>query len=238
VDVAVLVYDGVDSAEALGPAQVLGRLPGARLWLVAADPGPKDGHNPPLHIEATHSVTQLTTPDIVLVPGGFGCLQLVDDRGLVDWVAAARSHARWTLAVSTGPVLLGAAGLLRGRRTTGHWLTSDLLRAAGAEPVHDRIVEEDGIVTAIGAAAAMEVASALAAREIGRPDAEAILAEIDFDPDASFDTTVPGRASNLIRRWNSELGDADAGAARGGRRRSRRGPRRVILGSDDHAAPD
>jgi len=229
VDVAVLVFDGVDSAEALGPARVLGRLPGARLWFVAADPGPKDGHNPPLHIQATHAVTQLPHPDAILVPGGFGCLQLIDDHGLVDWVRTAHDASRWTMAVSTGPVLLGAAGLLRGRRTTGHWLTRDLLRANGAEPVTDRIVEEDRIVTAIGAAAAMEVALGLAAREIGDEGAHAILSELEFDPDATFDTTVPGAASALVRRWNDDVhgwaGDAE------GRRRwgHRRQPRRVIV---------
>jgi putative intracellular protease/amidase len=151
VEIAVLVYDGVDSAEALAPAQVLGRLPGARLWFVAADPGPKDSHNPPVHIEATHAVTHLRQPDAILVPGGFGCLQLIDDEGLVDWLRTAHLTSRWTLAVSTGPVLLGAAGLLRGRRTTGHWLTTDRLRADGAVPVTDRIVDivdECGIVTA------------------------------------------------------------------------------------------
>ncbi len=232
----MLLFDGVDSAEALGPAQVLGRLPGARLWFVAADPGAKDGHNPPLHLQASHSVTQLPHPDAVLVPGGFGCLQLNDDHGLVDWVRTAHDTSRWTVAVSTGPVLLGAAGLLRGRRTTGHWLTSALLRADGAVPVPDRVVEEDRIITAIGAAAAIEVALGLAAHELGDEEAAAIRTEIEFNPDATFDTTVPGAASALVRRWEEELrGEHDDAAATTRRWRHRRPPRRVVVhpGDDD-----
>ena len=231
----MLVFDGVDSAEALGPAQVLGRLPDARLWFVAADPGPKDGHNPPVRIEATHSVTQLPQPDAVVIPGGFGCLQLIDDGGLVDWIRNAHASSRWTLAVSTGPVLLGAAGLLRGRHTTGHWLTSERLRADGAVPVTDRIVEEDRIITAIGAAAAIAVALDLVARQVGRDGADAIRAEIEIDPDAAFDTTVPGAASALVRRWNDELQGRGEGDQAGGRRRSRRQSRRVVVAPGDAA---
>jgi putative intracellular protease/amidase len=228
VEIAVLVYDGVDSAETLGPAQVLGRLPGARLWFVAAEPGPKDGHNPPVHIEATHAVGQLPQPDAIVVPGGFGCLQLIDDQGLIDWLRTAHATSGWTMAVSTGPVLLGAAGLLRGRRTTGHWLTTERLRADGAIPVADRVVDEDGIVTAIGAAAAIQVALGLAARQLGQKAADAIRDEIEVDPDASFDTTVPGAASALVRRWNEQLHGEPTESERRGRRH-RREPRRLIV---------
>jgi putative intracellular protease/amidase len=215
----------------LAPAQVVGRLPGARLWFVAADPGPKDGHNPPVHIEATHAVGQLPNPDAMVVPGGFGCLQLIDDLGLVDWVRTAHASSRWTMAVSTGPVLLGAAGLLRGRRTTGHWLTIDRLRADGALPVADRIVEEGSIVTAIGAAAAIQVVLGLAAEAIGQEGADAIREELEVDPDAAFDTTVPGAASALVRRWNDELHGRDDEPH--GRRRHRRTPRRVVVAPRD-----
>jgi putative intracellular protease/amidase len=233
VEVAVLVFDGVDSAEALGPAQVLGRLPGARLWFVAADPGPKEGHNPPLHIEATHAITQLRHPDAIVVPGGFGCLQLIDDQGLVDWVRSAHESSQWTLAVSTGPVLLGAAGMLRGRRTTGHWLTSERLRSDGATPVADRVVEEDRIVTAIGASAAIGVALDRVEREVGPAAARAIRDEIEVDPDAAFDTTVPGAASALVRRWNDDLHEEGEATAGGRRRRGRRPPRKVVVAPGD-----
>jgi transcriptional regulator GlxA family with amidase domain len=166
------------------------------------------------------------------VPGGFGCLQLIDDLGLVGWVASAHASCRWTLAVSTGPVLLGAAGLLRGKRTTGHWLTTDRLRADGAEPVSDRVVEEGRIVTAIGAAAAIQVALDLAAQQLGQAGADEIRDELEVDPDATFDTTVPGAASAMVRRWNDEL-HADPGDEPDGRRRHRRTPRRVVVAPRD-----
>jgi transcriptional regulator GlxA family with amidase domain len=238
VEIAVLLYDGVDSAEALGPAQVLGRLPGARLWFVAADPGIKDGHNPPLHLHAAHAVTQLPRPDALIVPGGFGCLQLIDDRGLVDWVREAQTSSGRTLAVSTGPVLLAVAGLLRGRRATGHWLTSERLRANGAEPVHDRIVDEGGIATAVGAAAAMDLALRWVSAELGEAAAASIRADLELGIDPRFDTTVPGAASALVRRWNEDLQarDVDAGRADDDRRSRwphRRPPRRVVTAPGD-----
>jgi transcriptional regulator GlxA family with amidase domain len=121
---------------------------------------------------------------------------------------------------------------LRGRRTTGHWLTTERLRADGAVPVADRVVDEDGIVTAIGAAAAIQVALGLAAREIGQEAADVIRNEIEVDPDASFDTTVPGAASALVRRWNEELrGEAVEPGRRG--RRHRREPRRLVVAPRD-----
>jgi putative intracellular protease/amidase len=229
VEVAVLLFDGVDAAEALGPAQVLRRLPGTRIRFVAVDPGFKEAHNPPLHLEATHALTQVPYPDWLLVPGGFGCLHLIDDAGLLDWVRAAHGISRWVVAVSTGPVVLAAAGLLKGKRATGHWLTTELLEGAGAVPVTDRIVSEGRISTAIGAAAAIELALGLAVQVVGEERAREIEDELAVDFD-SFDTTVPGPAAALVRQWSEEGFDGEP-PPRGWRRwLPRREPKRVVIG--------
>jgi putative intracellular protease/amidase len=238
VNVAIFVYEGVSAVEALGPREVLRRLPGTQFSLVAEDPGagPFRAHSPPLALDATHALEQVTAADLVVVPGGFGCRQLVDHSAVLAWLRDIHGNSECTLAISTGSVVLAAAGLLVGTPATTHWLARDLLAGYGAKPVLDRIVENGSTITALGAAGALEASLRLAARYAGDAAARAIQSELEFDPDAPFDPDASRRVADTVKAWKRGM-DGGANASRPWWRRSRaprapkprREPRRIII---------
>jgi transcriptional regulator GlxA family with amidase domain len=232
VDVVILLYDGVGTVEALGPHAVLRRLPGARVRFVSEEPGPQLGHDPAVTLLADFHLSHATSPDIVVVPGGFGEPRLVEDSELLRWLRQVHPTSRWTMASSTGSVLLAAAGLLRGQEATTHWLAHDLLRSHGARPVSRRVVEQGKVITCIGASAALEMALVVAEREAGPEVAARIRRELESDLDAPFTVGKPPSHAAITRWWEDAggAGDEDTGPWwRRWWRRARR-PKRVIIG--------
>jgi putative intracellular protease/amidase len=142
VRIAILLFDGVTALDAVGPYEVLSRIPNAELDFVAKEPGPKRTDTGRLILEAGHSLDRAPAPEIVLVPGGEGNRSLLDDDAALDWLRSVHETSRWTTSVCTGALLLGAAGILDGLRATSHWAYLDDLRAYGAEPVSERVVED------------------------------------------------------------------------------------------------
>lgn len=239
MDAAIVVYDGVSAIEVLGPHEVVRRLPGVRVRLVAVDPGPKEAHNPPLVLDVNHALEHVPHPEIVVVPGGFGSVHLMTERRLLNWLSQVHDTAQWTTAVSTGSLLLAAAGILTDVAATTHWLAVDQLREQGARPQLSRLVEDGNVITAMGGPAAIEMALLLAERIAGPDEAERIRTAMRFDP-LDFDTSVPGRASRAVAAWRDNVG-RDPGETSTGRRGAlgwlrRRSPRRVITPLD-HSTP-
>ena len=146
--------------------------------------------------------------DLVLVPGGAGINPLLEDHEVLAFLRRAAAGARYVVGICTGSLVLGAAGLLRGRRAGTHWMSRDLLRAFGAEPVAERVVVDGNLFTGGGVTAGIDVALAVAAEIAGRAAAEAIQLAIEYDP-------MPPFAVGLAR----------AGRPGGPRRRRSTGPR-------------
>jgi transcriptional regulator GlxA family with amidase domain len=232
VDVVILLYDGVGTVEALGPHAVLRRLPGAQVRFVSEEPGPQLGHDPAVTLLADYHLSHATSPDIVVVPGGFGEPRLVEDSELLRWLRQVHPRCRWTLASSTGSVLLAAAGLLRGEEATTHWLAHDLLRQYGARPVSRRVVEQGKVITCIGPSAALEMALVVAEREAGKEVAEAIRRELENDLDAPFTVGKPPSRAAITRWWEDAGGGGEDDTGPWWRRwwRRARRPKRVIIG--------
>jgi transcriptional regulator GlxA family with amidase domain len=124
---------------------------------------------------------------VLVVPGGFGTRPLMKDERMLDWIRHAHEHTQWTTSVCTGSLLLGAAGLLEGLRATSHWLELETLRAYGAEPTGERVVEQGKVITAAGVSAGIDMALLLAARIAGEDTAKAIQLGIEYDPQPPFD---------------------------------------------------
>jgi transcriptional regulator GlxA family with amidase domain len=207
--VAVPLFDRVTALDAVGPAEVLGRLPDAEVRFVAARPGPvrTDGA---LTLLAEHALAEVPEPDIVLVPGGPGTRER-DHLELVEWIAAAHETSTWTTSVCTGALLLGAAGVLQGLRATTHWLYLDRLEALGAVPTAERVVEEGTVLTAAGVSAGIDMALLLAERVAGREAAEAVQLSIEYDPQPPFRAGSPqtaGEATVARVRGAAERADA------------------------------
>lgn len=206
--IAILIFDRLTALDAIGPYEVLSRLPGAELRFVAEHPGPKRTDTGALGVHADVSLADLPDPDVLVVPGGRGSRPLMGDPEVLAWLRAAHEGSTWTTSVCTGSLVLGAAGILNGRRATTHWAYLDRLRELGAEPVTERVVEDGKVVTAAGVSAGIDMALRLAARIAGDEVAQAIQLGIEYDPDPPFDSGSPSKASprviELVRAGEGE----------------------------------
>ncbi len=174
VDAAVLVYDGVSGAEALAPHEVFRRAAGVDAFFVADCAGACVTQGRPGLIVADRALADLAAPDVVVVPGGLGAHRVAAQAALQAWVADAHRTSQCTAAVSTGSLLLGAAGVLDGVDATGHWLALDELAGHGASPRAERLVVRGRIATASGAASAHDLALAIVERCCGSEVADTV----------------------------------------------------------------
>lgn len=198
MDIAILLYDRLTALDAIGPYEVLSRLPGASAKFVAAEPGPVSTDNGMLTLVAEGSLADASAPDIVLVPGGPGEVAARAGGPALDWLRAVHETSTWTTSVCTGSLILAAAGLLEGKRATSHWLALEQLRELGAEPVSERVVFAGKIVTAAGVSAGIDMALTLAATIAGDEVAQAIQLGIEYDPQPPFDAGSPAKAPAAI----------------------------------------
>jgi putative intracellular protease/amidase len=198
VQIAILLYDRFTALDAVGPYDVLSRLPGAEVILVAPEPGPIRNEVGTLALVADASLDEVTRPDVLVIPGGLGNRELLEDESLHDWVREVHRHSKWTTSVCTGALLLAAAGILDGVEATTHWLARDLLGELGAIPVPDRVVERGKVITAAGVSAGIDMALRLVQLEAGDTVAQAIQLGIEYDPQPPFDAGSPEKAPREI----------------------------------------
>jgi putative intracellular protease/amidase len=204
MNIAIVLYDRFTALDAVGPYEVLSRLPGATATFVAQRAGPVCTDNGMLTLLAERGLDELERPDIVLVPGGPG--EVVHRAGgpVLEWLRRADETSTWTTSVCTGSLILAAAGLLEGRRATSHWLALEELRRLGAEPVAERVVFDGKLVTAAGVSAGIDMALTLAATLATDAVAQAIQLGIEYDPRPPFDAGSPLKAPpeivELLRR--------------------------------------
>jgi putative intracellular protease/amidase len=194
MNIAILIYDRFTALDAVGPYEVLSRLPGSTLTFVAQEAGPVRTDTGVLGLAADASLAELSAPDVVLVPGGPGQAALMNDGPVHEWLRAAHESSTWTTSVCTGSLILAAAGLLEGRRATSHWLALEELGSLGAIAVSERVVFDGKIVTAAGVSAGIDMALALVARIAGPELAQAIQLGIEYDPQPPFDAGSPRTA--------------------------------------------
>jgi transcriptional regulator GlxA family with amidase domain len=204
MEIALLLYDGLAPLDAVGPYEVMRNVPGWEVRTVAKQQGPVRSEDGSLGLLADNSLSEVTAPDLVLVPGGAGNRPLMEDEELLGWLREVDRATKWTTSVCTGSLLLGAAGLLQGRRATSNWLALEALREFGADPVGGRFVEDGKVITAAGVTAGIDMALHLVAREVGPEVAQAVQLGIEYDPDPPFDSGSPEKAPaeivELVRR--------------------------------------
>jgi putative intracellular protease/amidase len=189
VQIAIFLYDHMTALDAVGPYEVLSRLPGADVVFVAEQRGEVRCDTRRLALVADADLGEVPAPDIVVVPGWSGARQtpLLSDGPVHEWLRAVDRHTSWTTAVCTGSVILAAAGLLEGRRATTHWLVMDRLAMHGAVAVDERVVFDGKYVTAAGVSAGIDMALTLASRVGDTSTAQAIQLGIEYDPQPPFD---------------------------------------------------
>src|SRR5882724_121590 len=150
MDIACYVFEGITALDIIGPYEVLARLPGAEVRFVGETVGPIRTDNQVLGIVADHARADITTADVLVMPGGFATRNLEHDAELLEWIRAIDAKSTWTTSVCTGSMLLAAAGLLEGKQATTHWASLERLREYGAIPTPQRVVEQGKYVTAAG----------------------------------------------------------------------------------------
>src|SRR5262249_48184438 len=112
MEIAILLFDRLTALDAVGPYEVLSRIPGGAVKFVAKEPGPKRTDVGSLALVADYTLDQVPSPDIVVVPGGPGQTALMDDEQVLNWIRQAHKTSKWTTSVCTGSLVLAAAGLL------------------------------------------------------------------------------------------------------------------------------
>jgi transcriptional regulator GlxA family with amidase domain len=194
MQIAILLFDRLTALDAIGPYEVLSRIPGAQLDFVAAKPGIVRTDTDRLGLEAGRSIAEMASPDVILVPGGEGNRPLLRDDPVLSWLRSAHEDSRFTTSVCTGSLVLGAAGILDGLKATSHWAYLEHLTSFGATPVGERVVQDGKVITAAGVSSGIDMALHLAARLAGDEAAKAIQLGIEYDPDPPFDTGSPDKA--------------------------------------------
>ncbi len=193
--IVIPIYDRFTALDAVGPYEVLSRLPGAEVTFVAATKGPVRTDTGTLAITADASLDEIDSADVLTIPGGPGTRQLMTDPQLIEWVQRIHPTTTWTTSVCTGSLLLGAAGILDGLKATTHWSADELLNSTGATYVEERVVIEGKVITAAGVSAGIDMALTLAAKIAGDVVAQAIQLGIEYDPQPPFDCGSKSKAS-------------------------------------------
>jgi transcriptional regulator GlxA family with amidase domain len=201
VELAILLFDDVTALDAIGPYEVLQRVPGMTVRFVAPDPGIKSTENGSLRMVADTALDEMPAPDVLLVPGGSGEVAMRGDERVLAWLRSAHQTTTYTTSVCTGSLVLAAAGLLQGMPATTHWTAMEHLGELGASPVADRVVESGKILTAAGVSSGIDMALVLAARLAGDEVAQAIQLSIEYDPEPPFGAGSPSSApGHLVER--------------------------------------
>lgn len=188
--IGFLLFPNLTQLDFTGPLQVLARLPGARIHLAAKEAGPVETDCGPFILADTGFET-CPPLDMLCVPGGFGIDQAMQDAETITFVKRQAKSARYVTSVCTGAFILGAAGLLKGKRATTHWAWHDHLARVGAEPVRARVVRDGNLFTGGGVTAGIDFALTITSEIAGESVARAIQLGIEYDPAPPFDSGSP-----------------------------------------------
>lgn len=198
MQVAYLLYDRFTALDITGPHEVFNSVPDIESVFVGEVAGPYRNESDTLSLVADRSLAEVTAPDILVVPGGFGTRSLLDHQPLLSWIREVDESTTWTTSVCTGSLLLAAAGLLDGRPATTHWLARETLSGLGAEPVADRVVFDGKYVTGAGVSAGIDMALTLVTEIYGPELAQAVQLGIEYDPQPLHDAGAPDKAPKEI----------------------------------------
>ncbi|HVV07738.1 DJ-1/PfpI family protein [Amycolatopsis sp.] len=192
--IAILLFDRFTALDAVGPYEVLSRLPETEVVFVGERTGPVTNEVGSLGLEVAATLDELPDPEVIVVPGGPGQTGQMTDGPVHEWLRCADATSVWTTSVCTGSLILAAAGLLKGRRAASHWLALDQLPSLGVQPSSGRVVSDGKYVTAAGVSSGIDMALTLAGRIAGDTFAQGIQLGIEYDPQPPYDAGAPDKA--------------------------------------------
>jgi transcriptional regulator GlxA family with amidase domain len=200
VQVAIPLFPHFTALDAVGPYEVLQRIPFIDVVFVGKKTGEFRSENGMLGMAADATFDELAEPDVIMFPGGVGTRPLQNDDQVVEWVRHAHATTRFTTSVCTGSLVLGAAGLLDGLTATTHWSCYPELAAHGALPTAQRVVEhlDQRIITAAGVSSGIDMVLRLVELLVDRTAAEAAQLMIEYDPQPPFDSGSLAKADQAV----------------------------------------
>jgi cyclohexyl-isocyanide hydratase len=195
--IGILVFPGVQQLDLTGPYEVFASLPEAKVHLIWKDRAPIASATG-LVLGPTMTFDECPALDVICVPGGGGVNALLQDAEVLGFLRAQAKRARYVTSVCTGSLVLGAAGLLKGRKATTHWLSHDFLERFGAIPVRARVVRDGNLITAGGVTAGIDFGLTVVAELAGREHAEAIQLSLEYAPQPPFHSGTPEEAPPAV----------------------------------------
>lgn len=205
-----LVYPDFTTLDLIGALQPLAQIPGSKTEIVAREAGanPSDS-GAAIMADATFE-TASASPDVILVPGGgTPSIDVLEDGATMDFLARQGESATWIVAVCTGSLLLGKAGLLKGYKAASHWAVIDTLEAFGATPVHERVVIDRNRCTGGGVTAGVDIGLTIAGKLAGEDMARVIELILEYNPAPPYGTGHP----SIADPGTLEFARAGAGAS-------------------------
>lgn len=193
LNIGFLMFPEMTQLDMTGPYEVFVKFPNSKVHLIWKNLTPIAA-SCGMRILPTTRYDGCPPLDILCVPGGIGVNPLLTDAHTLDFVRTRSQAARYVTSVCTGALVLGAAGLLKGRRATTHWMSHDFLGKFGAIPVNERVVVDGNVVTGGGVTAGIDFALVLAAKVLGEEEAKKIQLSIEYDPKPPYDAGSPETA--------------------------------------------
>jgi transcriptional regulator GlxA family with amidase domain len=203
VKMLIYLFDGMTALDAIGPYESLTRLPDTRIVFVGNAKGPVKTGDGFLTFQIDADIDSETTADLLIVPGGgkTGLLKTIADERVLSWIRRVDRSTEWTCSVSTGSLILGAAGLLKGRRASTHWRAKDALAGFGCDYLDARVTTDGKYMTSAGVSAGIDMGLRLCAEISGNDIARAVQLSMQYDPQPPFDTGSLERATDECVRF-------------------------------------
>jgi cyclohexyl-isocyanide hydratase len=192
--IGMLIFPKLTQLDMTGPYEVLARVPNTKVHLVARSMAPVKTDRG-MEILPTITFAECPQLDLIMVPGGPGQQDLMEDETVLEFLRSQARGAKYVTSVCTGSLVLGAAGLLKGKRATSHWAAIEHLRPLGAIPVSDKVVMDGNVITGAGVTSGIDFALAVAALLEGEDVAKQIQLQIEYDPSPPFNSGSPKTAS-------------------------------------------
>ena len=205
IQIGILLYPNVTQLDATGPAQVLSRVPGAKMHMIwkTRDPVPTDAG---FSIVPTTTFADCPQLDVICVPGGGGQVEVMVDAETLEFLRKQAAKARYVTSVCTGSLILGAAGLLKGYKSACHWAWRDMLKDFGAIAVAERVVRDRNRISGGGVTAGIDFGLTVAAELAGDEVAKSIQLVLEYDPQPPFDSGSPEKAGvERVKRIRERL---------------------------------
>ncbi|MFF5078350.1 DJ-1/PfpI family protein [Actinoplanes sp. NPDC000266] len=198
MDIVIVLFEGFEPLDAIGPYEILAYVPGAKVRFVAPEPGLLIDALGALTVEVKTRYSEVESCDVLLVPGGGGAHKVISDPPFLDWVRRMHETTRFTTSVCTGSQVLGAAGLLEGLTATTHWESVADLQGYGAVYTSERVVRQGRIITSAGVSSGIDMALRLAALLTDDTTAQAIQLYTEYDPRPPFDSGSVAKAPAVV----------------------------------------